>query len=439
MLGLGIIAILVTVVAIGVVAAIRATRGSTHERAAHPSKLGAHALELGYAAGLPVSTNAGLRMALDTGGGDRSVPVRSAFFATTFAAASLTALIIFSAGVTHLASTPSMYGSRFAFKVETTQDPACNRQDQHIGSVPGVALLDAICYDNIELDGRADVGFGDLPVRGTVGPEIIKGHAPQTDREVGLGAATLTALHKHVGDTITAEGPGGHGTYRVVGVVVLPQLGDPQPVADGAWFTQAGFNILLGPQGSPANQNFTRYLVGTYTPGANRSAVDVAIHRDVFDPSAPEATGVSGPSEPVEITRLRQTDWFPVALAALLAFLALAAISHTLVTGTRRRRRELAILKTLGFRQRQVRRAVAAQATVLVVVGLVLGVPIGLLAGTAIWRSVANGVGVANNPDIPSLLIAALVVIAIMAVNVVAYIPARRASRLRPAQALRSE
>ena len=38
---------------------------------------------------------------------------------TTFAAAGLTALIIFSAGVTHLAATPSMYGSRFDFKIET--------------------------------------------------------------------------------------------------------------------------------------------------------------------------------------------------------------------------------------------------------------------------------------------------------------------------------
>ena len=293
------------------------------------------------------------------------MPVRSAFFATTFAAAGLTALVVFSAGVTHLGSTPSMYGSRFDFKVETTQDTACNSQDNGVGSVSGVATLAAICYNNVELDGRAGVGFGDLPLRGTVGPEVVRGHAPGTEREVALGTATLAALHKHVGDTIAAQGPGGRATFRIVGVVVLPQLGDPQPVADGAWFTEAGFNTLLGPQGNPASQNFTRYLVGTYRPGTNRTAVDAHIQRLLFDPKAPQATPATGPSEPVEITRLRQTDWFPVALAALLAFLALAAISHTLVTGTRRRRRELAILKTLGFKQRQVRRAVASQATTL--------------------------------------------------------------------------
>jgi hypothetical protein len=438
-LGLGVVGILLIVIAIGAVAAVRATRSSRSARAPRQSKLAARALDLTRTGSLPVSANAGLRMAFDSGGGDRTVPVRSAFFATTFAAAGLTALIVFSAGVTHLAATPSMYGSRFDFKIETTADPACNGQDSGVGSVPGVATLAAICYDNIELGGRAGVGFGDLPLRGTVGPEIVSGHAPGTDRETALGAATLSALHKQVGDTIRAQGPGGAATFRIVGVVAFPQLGDPQPVADGAWFTEPGFNTLLGPQGNPSSQNFTRYLVGTFRPGTNRPAVDAHIQRLVFDRAAPESTSATGPNEPVEITRLRQTDWFPVALAALLAFLALAAISHTLVTGTRRRRRELAILKTLGFRRRQVRAAVATQATTLAVGGLVLGIPLGLIAGTAIWRSVANSVGVINSPVIPVPVLVALVASALIAVNVVAYLPARTAARVRPTRALRAE
>ena len=101
-LGLGIAGILVTVTGVGLVAAFRATRLSRRDRLVHQSKLGAQALELSQTVGLPVTTRAGLRMALDTGAGDRSVPVRSAFFATAFAVAGLTALVIFSAGVRHL-------------------------------------------------------------------------------------------------------------------------------------------------------------------------------------------------------------------------------------------------------------------------------------------------------------------------------------------------
>jgi hypothetical protein len=438
-LGLGCIGILLTVIATGAVAAVRATRSPSNARARHQSKVATRALELSRAASLPVSTSAGLRMVLDRGGEDQSVPVRSALFATTFGAAGLTALIVFSAGVAHLASTPSMYGSRFDFKIETTQDPACNSQNGGVGSVSGVATLDAICYDNIELDGRAGVGFGDIPLRGAVGPEVVSGHAPGTDREVALGAATLAALRKHLGDTITAQGPGGRAVFRVVGVVAFPQLGDPQPVADGAWFTEPGFNILLGPPGNPSSQNFTRFLVGTFKPGVNRTALDAHIQKLLFDPKAPQATPATGPTEPVEITRLRQTDWFPVALAVLLAFLAFAALSHTLVTGTRRRRRELAILKTLGFKQRQVRGAVESQATALAIAGLLIGIPVGLLAGTSIWRSVANSVGVRNSPVIPVWVLLVLIASALLAVNAVAYLPARIASRVQPTRALRSE
>ena len=144
---------------------------------------------------------------------------------------------------------------------------------------------------------------------------------------------------------------------------------------------------------SPATWSGPSGPVPIAPPSTSTSKSSSSIRRHLKRRPRPDRTS------PSRSRRLRQTDWFPVALAALLAFLALAAISHTLVTGTRRRRRELAILKTLGFKRRQVRWAVASQATTLAVAGLVLGIPIGLLVGTTIWRSVANGVGVVNSPE----------------------------------------
>ena len=66
---------------------------------------------------------------------------------------------------------------------------------------------------------------------------------------------------------------------------------------------------------------------------------------------------------PPEIRNLQGVSGLAVALALLLTLLAIGTVAHTLVTSVRRRRRELAILKTIGFVTRQVRATVAWQAT----------------------------------------------------------------------------
>ena len=439
-LGVGVLAILVVVAAIGVASAWRASRVTATDRVAREATWATRTVELGGNAGLPVSVIAGLRMALESGRGDRSVPVRSAFLAAVFAVAGMTAVIVFAASLSHLASTPAVYGSRFQFKVISTSDPSCDNNDAGVSKVAGVAALDAICYNNIQLDGKANVGFGDQPIRGSIGPEVVAGVAPSEPDEVALGAKTLGVLHDRIGGTVSAAGPGGHAVYKIVGEVVFPELGDPQPVADGAWFTQRGFDTLLGPMTNPSQENFTRYLVGTFAAGADRAAVGARVRKLTFDPQAPKSAGLVGPEKPTEVSRLDQIDWFPGTLAALLAFLALVAFAHTIVTSTRRRRRELALLKTLGFQRRQVRFAVAWQATTLAAAGVVVGVPIGLLLGSVIWRAVATGVGVPTVSVVPvPLLVITLAAFAVLAVNLVAFLPARAAARLRPAIALRTE
>jgi ABC-type lipoprotein release transport system permease subunit len=105
----------------------------------------------------------------------------------------------------------------------------------------------------------------------------------------------------------------------------------------------------------------------------------------------------------------------------------------------RRRRRELALLKTLGFTRRQVHATVAWQATTLAVVGLTLGIPGGLLLGTYVWHRVANNVGVTTTAAVSVLAILLTIPIALALINVLAYLPGRAAAHTRPAVALRSE
>jgi hypothetical protein len=227
--------------------------------------------------------------------------------------------------------------------------------------------------------------------------------------------------------------------YRIVGRAAFPRLdnSDIEALADGATFTGDGLARVYD------DQNSTRYLVGRLQPGVDNAATMRAIAAipafNRRETNFTTDTGAGGPSPPPEVERLRRVDGFPPSLAALLAVLAVIAVGHALVTSVSRRRRELAVLKSVGFSRRQVRATIAWQATTLALIGVVVGVPAGFAVGRWAWDRVADSLGIAARTPVP---VAALVLIAIgslVATNLVAFIPARSAARVRPALALRSE
>ena len=150
------------------------------------------------------------------------------------------------------------------------------------------------------------------------------------------------------------------------------------------------------------------------------------------------APGIA-PVTPPEINRLLQVDDLPAILAAFLALLALVGLAHAVVTNASRRRRDLAILETLGFRTRQVTATIASHALTLAIIGLAVGIPLGIVLGRLSWRAIADSVGIATDAALPWLLVAAAVPAVLLAVLTIAVFPARRVSRIRPAVALRSE
>jgi ABC-type antimicrobial peptide transport system permease subunit len=86
-----------------------------------------------------------------------------------------------------------------------------------------------------------------------------------------------------------------------------------------------------------------------------------------------------------------------------------------------------------------VRAVIAWQASTIATVGLVVGVPLGLVLGRIVWGAVADDLGVSPAPTwpVPALVLLALAVLLVL--NLVAAFPARAAARTRPAVVLRSE
>jgi ABC-type lipoprotein release transport system permease subunit len=442
-LALGALGVAAFVVLVAFFAAVRATRPVSIESARGARRRGPSIVEMAGGIGLRPPVTNGLRMALHPGNGETAVPVRSAFLGAVFGVAGVVAVLVFAASLGHIVATPRLYGWTWDFKApDDSFNTPCGPADFGLAAVPGVTDVAAVCYQDMQIDGRPVTGWGFTDVRGTIDPEVVAGRAPRGPAEIALGSVTLDALHKHVGDTVQAAGPNATHDYRVVGRIVLPQLqdGDFQALADGAAFSGEGYAAVLDPD------NSTRYLLGRFAPGADRSAVVRRIDAiPQLNPTTGPAAGfqgdqgVAGPKLPPELDRLRQIDWFPLTLSALLAVLATIAVGHALLAGAQRRRRELALLKTLGFDRRQVRATVACQAMTLATVGLIVGIPAGLLIGSLVWRFVANGLGISTAAFVPALGFVLTVPAALAVVNLIGFFPGRAAARTRPAVALASE
>ena len=113
----------------------------------------------------------------------------------------------------------------------------------------------------------------------------------------------------------------------------------------------------------------------------------------------------------------------PALLAAALAAGAIFALGLTLAASVRRRRRDLALLKTLGFTQRQLAAAVAWQASYTAVIGIVIGVPAGIILGRWLWTLFARQIYAVPQPTVPVLAVALVALGALALANIVAALP----------------
>jgi predicted lysophospholipase L1 biosynthesis ABC-type transport system permease subunit len=96
-------------------------------------------------------------------------------------------------------------------------------------------------------------------------------------------------------------------------------------------------------------------------------------------------------------------------------------------------------LKTLGFTRRQLRQAVAWQATTIAAIALLVGLPVGVAAGRWAWRYLAAQLGVLPEPAVPLTAIIIAIPAALVVANLIAAVPGQAAARIQPAVVLRAE
>jgi ABC-type antimicrobial peptide transport system permease subunit len=84
-------------------------------------------------------------------------------------------------------------------------------------------------------------------------------------------------------------------------------------------------------------------------------------------------------------------------------------------------------------------RVVSWQASALAMAALLVGLPLGLVAGRWSWAVFAKSIGVASHADIPVPLILLAIPATLLLANLIAAGPGWAAARIRPALTLRSE
>ena len=93
----------------------------------------------------------------------------------------------------------------------------------------------------------------------------------------------------------------------------------------------------------------------------------------------------------------------------------------------------------MGLARRGVYQAISVQAGALALVGAAIGIPLGVVAGRALWRGLARTLGVVVTVEVPWTAIFLATVATCVVLALLALVPARRVARTPPAHALRAE
>ena len=389
--------------------------------------------------GAPVPVSIGASFALDRGRGSQSVPVLPALLGAVVGVLGVVGALTFAAGVDDAATHPERFGQVSELQVFL----GFNGED----FVPTDAVLDVLAAEpgvravNDTRQGVLESGRVDLaafvldPVDVPLPIVVLDGRLPTEPGEVTISTKSAADIRASVGDRIELSGSRSSGTFVVSGIAFVLE-GSHNDYDTGAWLLPDTYDELIEGFKFHTAEVALRADADTEAVAARAGA---SIAAALGQPPESAAGIVSVRTPPSRLGELRQVQRLPLLLAAFLALLAVAAVGHAVATAVRRRRRDLAVLRALGVTRRECRAIVLIQGTVLAVVGLVFGVPLGLALGRTLWRSVADTTPIEYLPPVAAWALVLIGPVAIGAANVLAAWPSQRAASMRVAHVLRTE
>ncbi len=427
-------AVVIGLVLMGLAAwtAWRSVQPRAGSRSPSPSGV-AHAAD---AAGLPRVVALGIRFALEPPAGGRRSAVRANQVGTIIAVLAVVAASVFGASLDGLVSHPDRYGWNWDVLIQNQAGygnflDSPNPQsfnggdgdvDRLVDSEHGVAGWSTFGFTQVAIDGLTVPVLGLTTHRGSVEPPTVSGRPlaasaryrlgtrpRDVSDEIELGPTTMRQLGKHVGDTVTVHVRRTTRRLVVVGIVTLPSIGvgltDHVSLGTGAMLSEA---TLLSIEGLH-NLNTASYEAISALPSTVAIDLDPGIRPASIvqpivkaEPGAPPGGVYRVPRVlGASIVNAGQMSGQPLAMALALGLAALISLTVAVVSSARRRRREMAVLQTLGLTRRQLRSIIAWQSLTLLTIAVVIGLPLGVVAGRWTWTGFAMSLGVAPITVVP--------------------------------------
>ena len=320
-----------------------------------------------------------------------------------------------------------------------------------VEAIPGVAQVDGQVLKNgvyllgkngealgaVNLPGSATNFHSGRAIGGLPGLVVVSGRAPTAADEVAIDPKAAAAGGYQVGDTVTIVTTGDTPIFakKLVGLVTYGAGGTP-----GA--TLVTMDTATAQKLFTYGDNVFQQLWVVADPG-----VSPATLRDRINTVLPEGVQALTGTDAAQIDAGTINKALRFVTAALWVFAATSLlaggflIANTFAMLVTQRARELALLRAIGASKAQIRRSVLLEAVVIGMVGSAGGLLGGYLLARVIRRLFRRfGYDLSGTPLVVPWTGAAIAAALGIVVTVgAAYLPARRASALSPAAALRED
>ena len=304
------------------------------------------------------------------------------------------------------------------------------------GSVSGYALL-------TDAEGKAITTAGGAPTNGYSMPadeglrgdvELLSGRAPQGPGEVAVDATSADKGDLTLGSTIDVLFVGPTREFTVVGTVGFGDGITDLGGTTSAYFDTATAQEVLGTPGTFDSVNVSAQ--------PNVSQAELAERVSTVLPDGAEAlTGAAVSQENAEATKenFKIVGVILTTFAGIALFVGAFIIWNTFTMTVTQRSREIALLRAIGARRRQVMGGLLLEAVVLGTVASAIGLGLGVAVAKGL-KALMDAVGLAlpfTSLQIPMTAVWASFVVGVGVTVISALVPARRATKVLPVEALR--